>query len=91
MINLNFSIANPWRRDLWDILWSKHGSITGNKAWEFNGYRTGHIIDVALDVRFKGDHAGARVMLVLLGYGVELHVYDVRHWDCDKNNWKTRE
>jgi hypothetical protein len=36
---------------------------------------------------FTGDHAGARVMLVLLGYGAELHFYDIRHWDYDRNSW----
>jgi hypothetical protein len=48
---------------------------------EFNGYRTSHIVDVEVDLTVKGDHAGARVMLVLLGYGAELHFYDMRHWD----------
>ena len=87
MINLNFSIANPWRRDLWNILWNIGRSITKHKAVEFNGYRTGHVIDVEFDLRFTGDHAGARVMLGLLGYAVELHFYDMRHWDYDRNTW----
>ena len=91
MINLDFSIANPWRTNkVWDILWSKSRLITQNKAWEFNGYRTGYIIDVDFELRFKGDHAGARVMLVLLGYGVELHIYDTRHWDYVKNGWENK-
>jgi D-alanyl-D-alanine carboxypeptidase len=82
MIQLNFNIVNPRRTNkVWNILWSKYGSITENKAWEFNGYRTGHTIDVEFELRVKGDHAGARIMLVLLGFGTELHLYDIRHWD----------
>ena len=85
MIYLKFSVDNPWRSDsVWDILWSKSGSITKYKAWEFNGYRTGHTIDVEFELRVNGDHAGARVMLVLLGFGTELHFYDIRHWDTIK-------
>jgi hypothetical protein len=87
VINLNFSIANPWRRDLWNILWNISRSITKHKAVEFNGYRTGYIIDVEFNMSFTGDHAGARVMLALLGYAVELHFYDMRHWDYDRNSW----
>jgi hypothetical protein len=81
MINLNFSITNPWSQDLWNVLWNISRSITKHKAVEFNGYRTGHVIGVEFHLRVKGDHAGARVMLVLLGYGAELHFYDLRHWD----------
>jgi hypothetical protein len=87
MIHLNFSITNPWNQDLWKILWNTSGSITKHKAVEFNGYCTGHIVDAEFDLTVKGDHAGARVMLVLLGYGVELHFYDMRHWDYDRNSW----
>lgn len=45
------------------------------------------MIDIEFELRFTGDHAGARVMLVLLGHGVELHFYDMRHWDYDRNTW----
>jgi hypothetical protein len=89
MINLNFSIANPWRTDkIWNILWSKYGSITRNKAWEFNGYRTGCIINVEFRWTLQGDHAGAYLMMGLLGYEVELAFYDTRHWNYDTNTWE---
>lgn len=89
MITLNFGIAMPWRSDkVWDILWNISRSVTKHKAWEFNGYRTGHLINVEFDLRFQGDHAGARVMLGLFGYEVELHFYDMRHWDYDRHTWE---
>jgi hypothetical protein len=86
MIDLNLSISNPWS-NRWDILWNKSGFIGKNKAWEFNGYRTNQIIDVDFNVRPKGDHAGARVMLGLLSFNVELHFYDVRHWNYTENRF----
>ena len=89
MINLKFNIANPWRTDkIWNILWSKYGSITENKAWEYNGYRTGNIINVEFHWTLQGDHAGARLMLGLFGYEVELDFYDTRHWNYDQNTWE---
>jgi hypothetical protein len=80
MIHISVDLSNPWRtKTVWDILWNKSGSITRHKAWEFNGYRTDNIISVDLDLRFKGDHPGARIMLCLLGFAAELHFYDIRH------------
>jgi hypothetical protein len=89
VINLNFNIVNPWRTDkVWNTLWSKSGYITKNKAWEFNGYRTGHIINIEFQLTFQGDHAGARLMIGLFGYEVELDFYDTRHWNYDQNTWE---
>ena len=89
MINFDFSIVNPWRTDkIWDILWSKSRLITQNKAWEFNGYRTGRLINVDFHWTLQGDHAGARLMLGVFGYEVELHFYDTRHWNYDTNTWE---
>jgi hypothetical protein len=89
MINLDFSIVNPWRTDkIWDILWSKSRLITQNKAWEFNGYRTGRIINLQFEWTLQGDHAGTRIMLGVFGYEAELAFYDTRHWDYDLATWK---
>ena len=87
MINLHFNVYNPWT-DTWKILWNKSRSIGKNKAVEFNGYRTNSIIDLDFDLRFRGDHAGARIMLGLFGYSVELHFYDCRHWNYETNTWE---
>ena len=83
MILLQFNISNPLS-DTWTILWNKSSFLSKNKAIEFNGYRTNHIINVDFNFNPKGDHAGARVMLGILGFNIELHFYDTRHW-----NWKT--
>jgi hypothetical protein len=86
MIYLTFNIANPLR-DTWTILWNKSGLIGKHKAWEFNGYRTNHIVNIDFHFNPVGDHGGIRAMLGLFGFDVELHFYDVRHWDIEKKDW----
>ena len=87
MINLNFNIFNPWS-NTWTILWNKSNFISKNKAWEFNGYRTNHIINVDFQFNPVGDHGGIRVMLGLFGFDIELHFYDTRHWDYETKDWQ---
>jgi hypothetical protein len=80
MINFNLSIINPWS-DRWNTLFFKNGLLANHKAWEFNGYRTHHLVDVNFQLSFTGDHPGVFVMLGLVGYSLELSVYDTRHGD----------
>jgi len=89
MIDIKFNISNPWS-DIWNILWNKGSMLTKHKAWEFNGYRTNHIVNVEFQFRPVGDHSGARIMLGLLGMCIELHFYDIRHWDYDNDTWEIR-
>ena len=88
MINFSFNIFNPWS-NRWDILWHRSKLLGKHKAVEFNGYRTYHIIDVNFEFKPTGDHVGVSLMLGLLGYVVELHFYDTRHWDYETNTWET--
>ena len=80
MINFNLSIANPWS-NRWNIMFFKNGPLPYHKAWEFNGYRTHHIVDIDFRLSFTGDHPGVFVMLGLLGYSLEVSIYDTRHGD----------
>ena len=41
-----------------------------------------------VSVRWKTDHAGISVWLGLLGFSVEAHFYDTRHWDFNNNCWE---
>jgi hypothetical protein len=86
MININFTITNPWSKR-WNSLWAKSQILLNNKAVEFNGYRTNTILNAELNFNIRTDHAGIRLMIGLLGYEVELHFYDTRHWDDEKNTW----
>jgi hypothetical protein len=87
MILLQFNISNPLS-DTWTILWNKSSFLSKNKAIEFNGYRTNHIINVDFNFKPSGDHAGARIMLGILGFNIELHFYDTRHWDWETDTWE---
>lgn len=80
MINLNFSITNPWSTR-WSTLFFKAGLLAQYKAWEFNAYQTHHVVDINFNLSFTGDHPGLFIMLGLLGYAVEVNVYDTRHGD----------
>ena len=87
MIHFNFTIDNPFS-DRWTVMFFKNGTLPKHKAWEFNGYRTHQLIDASLRYTHKGDHAGLQITIGLLGYGLELGVYDTRHWDYETNDWK---
>lgn len=81
MIHLKFNVENPWS-DRWNILWCKSGMIGANHAWEFNGYATNHMAYLDFRLRVQGDHPGMLFMLGLLGYNIELNLYDTRHRAC---------
>lgn len=87
MINFNFTISNPWS-NRWNTLWFKNGLFSTHKAWEFNGYRTHHIIDINFSLNFKCDHAGLQILIGLVGYAVEFTFYDTRHWDTVNWDWE---
>ena len=90
MININFTVDNPFT-DRWNTIWFKNGLLKQHKAWEFNGYRTHHLVDLEFRLTFKGDHAGLHTMFGLFGYSVEFSIYDTRHWDYKNNCWETYE
>jgi hypothetical protein len=87
MIKLNLCIYNPWSQN-WNTLWNKSSFVGKNKAVEFNGYRTNHIVNVDLHLKPRGDHAGVRIVLGLFGYDTELHFYDTRHWNYETGAWE---
>lgn len=87
MIYFNFDIRNPWS-DRWNTIWFKSGLLGKHKSWEFNGYRTHHIIDVNFNLTFNCDHAGLYTMFGLFGYALEFSVYDTRHWNHQENRWE---
>jgi hypothetical protein len=82
MFNFNVSIANPWS-NRWEAIWFKNGLLSKYKAWEFNGYRTHHVIDVNVEITTRRDHAGLHLTFGLIGYTVEFSIYDTRHWNGD--------
>jgi hypothetical protein len=86
MIDFGFTIKNPWSQR-WKITSVKSGLVGKHKAWEFNTYKTAHIITFTFCWQFKTDHAGLQIVLGALGRDVEFTFYDRRHWDSEKDTW----
>lgn len=88
MINLQLSITNPWYTENFQNLFCRSGKITEHKAWEFEICRYSYdIAKIYFQWSVKSDHAGPSLELCLFGYGVEVKIYDTRHWDYDNNCW----
>lgn len=89
MINLSIRLSNPFS-DRWGCIVTK-SFLFGKKGLELNAYKTNTIVNADLRVSTRCDHAGLHLMLGLLGYEAELHYYDTRHWDYEKNRWNVCE
>lgn len=87
MIYFNFTLKNPLS-NRWKIWFTKNGILSKNKAWEFNGYKTAHIISLDIKWDFKTDHAGLQLMVGILGFDLEFNLYDRRHWDSANSCWE---
>jgi hypothetical protein len=57
------------------------GKFSENWAGEFNIYATHSWIMIDGRIHFSGDHRGVFLMLGLLGYALDINVYDTRHGD----------
>jgi len=68
-----------------------YNKLTANKALELvisKCYRDWYIFNLDISLALKGhDHAGFNFYFALLGYKIEFNIYDVRHWNYDKNRW----
>lgn len=78
MIRISFALSNPCS-NRWNSIWYKHGRLRKNMVWEFNGYETSDLIDISFQCDITGPHSGFHLMIGLLGYSVEYHLYDTRH------------
>ncbi len=86
MINLNFTIENPFS-DRFETLASTSKILTKYKAVEANVYRTATIVKFSVAYSIRRDHAGLRIEIGLFGCDCEFHIYDTRHWDYENKCW----
>jgi hypothetical protein len=86
MIDLKFEIENPFS-ERFEMLASTSKRLTRHKAVEASAYKTTNIITLSLSYCIRQDHAGLRIVLGLVGYECQLHIYDTRHWDDETNSW----
>jgi hypothetical protein len=93
ILNLRFELTNPWdKRDYFRNLGCISGKLIKNKAWELeHSYYSPMLVDADICWTRKQDHAGLRIVLGLLGYGIHVTIYDTRHWDYENNKWTIYE
>lgn len=94
MFHIHFSVINYFKskpkpqKDY--IVYNKH--LFGHKYLEVQFSRWGQMTDlfaITLDTAIKGqDHAGVRLHLDILGYGLVIDFHDNRHWDYENNTWE---
>ena len=88
MIKFRLEIQNPWAKDRFKNLGCISGKIFKNKAWELeHTFYDGLILDCSFEFTRKMDHAGLELGLGILGYGISFHLYDIRHWNNETNDW----
>ena len=81
MIDLHFSIRNPWSNK-WRNIRSWHGNTPwAHKYWEFEVMQSADLIAFTFSLTHRQDHAGIRISAALLGYEIQATIYDSRHWD----------
>jgi hypothetical protein len=86
MININFSLTNPWI-DRFDHVtaWSK--KLSKHKACELEVYRSETIMELEFRLSVRQDHAGITLGIGLFTWTVRFQIYDNRHWDYEKGQW----
>jgi hypothetical protein len=87
MINLRFSLTNPWS-DLFDAGWMWGKKITENNAVELQLYRCNAIVEAQFEFTTRQDHAGIRLEVGLLSYVLAFNLYDTRHWNYATRRWE---
>ncbi len=94
MFYFNFNINVPWKRKFKSYWVKDFGHISPNKRLEMQFMKDFYLIGIELDFEyiFKGrDHAGPEIAISLFGYTFRIHIYDIRHWDFEKDCWENSE
>lgn len=86
MINLNFSISNPFSNEFKN-LFCKADQLYKNKFWEFEVYRSQILFEFGFNITTRCDHAGIDLTLGLFGHTIHLNIYDNRHWNYDEGRY----
>lgn len=89
MLNLNFSLENPFGSKFKN-LGCLSTKITEHKACELQHcYDATTLLQVEFNYAIRRDHAGLKVTFTLFGYTLYFQLYDVRHWNYNTNKWST--
>ena len=88
MINLQFSIRNPFSQRFRAIRSWAGTTPFKFKFWEFEIYQCEKLITLGFEVTVRQDHAGASAEIGVLGYCAQFTWYDGRHWVAQTGNWQ---
>lgn len=92
MIRFNFSIKNPWSKDLpHEDHFYYHKRFTKNKSGEVQIYSSSfyNFFKLSIDTSWCGeDHAGPSLEIEVGKYCLNFKIYDHRHWDYEKGTWE---
>lgn len=84
MINLNFSLRNPWS-NCFENLWCRaYGTPFKHKFIELEFYKDSSFLSCSFAWTIRQSHAGLDFELGLLGYCFHFNFYDSRHWEDNK-------
>ena len=88
LVNIRIELANPFGHDTFKNLGCIHGRLTRHLHWELeHTYYAGQVVDINMEWTVREDHAGVRVVLGFMGYGVSFVIYDHRHWCNETHNF----
>jgi hypothetical protein len=89
MITLMLNLTNPFVEEKFDNLFCRSGMITTHKAWEIELIKYSRtLLKAEAKWSVKTNHAGPSISVGLLGYEIELQIYDTRHWNNETNAWE---
>lgn len=91
MFNFRFSLTNPWWTRF-ESIYSAHGKTpVKHKCWEVQVMKSDDLVAVDLRITTRSDHAGVDLWLGLLGYSINMLLYDNRHWNIEEKDWEKYE
>ena len=91
MINIHFSIRNPWSDHFKNLFCKVFKTPFSNKFIEVEIYKDSSIVSVIVNLTTRQSHAGLDIEIGLLGYCVRFNFYDSRHWNYELKCWKIYE
>lgn len=83
MINLNFSIRNPWSNKFKNLWCRSYRTPFEHKFIELEIYKDSTIVSFMFNWTIRQSHAGLDLEVSLIGYCVRFNFYDGRHWESE--------
>lgn len=87
MINLNFSLRNPWSQKFKNLWCRAYDTPFKNKFIELEVYKDSSLLSLSLAWTMRQSHAGLDFEVGLFGYCFHFNFYDSRHWNYEEGRW----